>query len=576
MSRDLSLLSPEFRGAVGRVLAACYELGVEIRPYVTVRDPSEQARLWRQSRSIEEITQAIHSLESNGAPFLAQVLRSVGPQNGDHVTDALPGLSWHQWGEAVDCYWQVGGQANWSTRDKVRLADGREMNGYRLYGEIAVAQGLTSGGFWSTPVDWVHIQQRKEAVERLYGWPQIDQEMRKRFGEAGGLASAATPAIEDKFVRVKGDKLYVNGKPFRFVGVNIRGLVHYGAQYSHGPGMPWPMVSMDPAVHAAPQRAQLIEAYSFGARVVRVFLAHQLAETDEIIRQLKGLLGTIKDLGYNDLYLLPALTNFYESVPFHVRGDNAEVRDDHKFYRDGILNVEWYRGGHQNYYRPFVERIVSEFKDEPNILAWEVGNELAIGNVLGISDRAKAELVKDFMRHIAHIIKAIDPEHLVTTGMTSTSKAWMRTGSNGDDDNDFRRSLYEPFDFVTIHYPRDAANLFGSNVDDVKLAQNLLDSPKPFIIEEDLVLQKGFPPHIPDSDRGGDSCDHRPLCFQHHLEEWLGKQDDCGRGASGYMIWGFDKAGVNDDDPGGIGPKNPPDWGELRNLFSTFAEKLAK
>jgi hypothetical protein len=594
MSRDLFSLVPDFREAIGRVLSSCYEQGFEMRPYFTVRDPWTQARLWRQSRSIEEIMRAIRDLEKNGAAFLADVLRSVGPQQGPHLTDALPGLSWHQWGEAVDCYWYLDGEAEWSTRRKVKLNDGREINGYRLYGEIAVAQGLTSGGFWHNLVDWPHIQKRSGAILGDYAWPDIDREMQERFERNESAVDTAEPtafdfapaasdalSIANRFVEADGNRFCVNSKEFRFVGVNIRGLVHYGQQYSHGPGMPWPMVTQDAQIRERPRHFQLQSAHSFGVRVVRVFLANANATPTEVGDGLEKLLSIITDdLGYSvdgpdPLYLIPALTNFYSSVPFYVRGDNGEVHPDHNFYGDGKLTAEWYQGGYQHYYQPFVESIIDRFKEHPNIFAWEVGNELALGNVPGIPDEDKARLVAEFMHRMAEIIGDLHPKQMITTGMTSTAKAWMRNV----EDLGLRRFLYEGFDFVTIHYPRDKPNVFGANTDDIQLAKDP-EKPKPFIIEEDLVCKSGFKNPNADHDqeiqRGCEPCDDRAVCFKRHLEEWLGNDDGPGRGAGGYMIWGFDPTNINDGDPGGIGGiKNPDDWPLLRDLFRNYAIGLA-
>ena len=187
MSKDLNLLNPDFRETVKQVLIICAKQGVEMRPYFTIRDPWKQAKLWRQSRSIEEITQAIANLEGNGASFLAHILRSVESQYGLPVTNALPGLSWHQWGEALDCYWYQNGVAEWSIRKKIRIKDGREINGYRLYGEQAVANGIISGGFWPGLVDWVHIQQRTKSVLHYYTWAEVDTEMQRLFSPVPSL-----------------------------------------------------------------------------------------------------------------------------------------------------------------------------------------------------------------------------------------------------------------------------------------------------------------------------------------------------------------------------------------------------
>src|SRR5690348_4825038 len=114
MAADLNDLVPEFRAKVSQLLQNCATQGVQMVPSEGVRPPATQAIYWRQSRSIVEINQAIAMLRDEGAPYLASVLDGVGPQHGDEVTKVLPGNSWHQWGEAVDCFWEVDGKAEWS------------------------------------------------------------------------------------------------------------------------------------------------------------------------------------------------------------------------------------------------------------------------------------------------------------------------------------------------------------------------------------------------------------------------------------------------------------------------------
>ncbi len=140
MAIDLKLLDPAFAAQVTVLLQKCRSQGFEMRPYAGLRSPIDQAKLWRQSRPIEEIKARIDAFDAAGAKFLASCLRKAGPQNGDHVTDAPPGYSWHQWGEAVDVFWVVDGKAQWSTRTSVK---GR--NGYRVFADAAAAMGLTAG-----------------------------------------------------------------------------------------------------------------------------------------------------------------------------------------------------------------------------------------------------------------------------------------------------------------------------------------------------------------------------------------------------------------------------------------------
>ncbi len=178
MAANLDLLVPGFRDPVVTMLRRCADRGVEMRPNATVRPPLEQAKLWRQSRTIGEITARIDELEAADAPFLAACLRDVGPQHGDPVTNAIPGLSWHQWGEALDCFWVVDGKAEWSTTKKIG-----GLNGYHVYAEEAAAQGLTAGGLFTSLKDWPHVQlQAAGSPLKVHTLVAIDREMRKRFG----------------------------------------------------------------------------------------------------------------------------------------------------------------------------------------------------------------------------------------------------------------------------------------------------------------------------------------------------------------------------------------------------------
>ncbi|SHG98687.1 D-alanyl-D-alanine carboxypeptidase [Kaistia soli DSM 19436] len=173
MAAELSLLNPGFGALCKTLLETCSQHGAEMRPNEGVRDPWQQARYWRQSRSKEEITAAIARLNNSGANYIAEILDEVGAQHGDPVTNALPGASWHQWGLALDCFWLVGGVAEWSTS---RTVNG--INGYRLYADQAEQLDLTAGGRWRSIKDWPHVQ-AKGPVSPLnkFTWAEINDEM---------------------------------------------------------------------------------------------------------------------------------------------------------------------------------------------------------------------------------------------------------------------------------------------------------------------------------------------------------------------------------------------------------------
>ncbi len=177
-SRNIDDLISELRPNARTLLQNCRARGIEMRPYETLRPPIEQGKLWRQSRTREQVQAKILELRNAGAEFLAFCIESVGPQSGRHVTDAPPGLSWHQWGEASDFFWVVNGAAEWSTTRKIN-----GLNGYRVYAEEAEQLGLTAGGLWPRFKDWPHVQlQSASDPNKLFTLVQIDQTMRERFG----------------------------------------------------------------------------------------------------------------------------------------------------------------------------------------------------------------------------------------------------------------------------------------------------------------------------------------------------------------------------------------------------------
>jgi peptidoglycan L-alanyl-D-glutamate endopeptidase CwlK len=171
MSTDTSILEPEFREKIEKVLEGCKRRGFELRPFFTVRDVLEQARLWRQSRPLTEIERVVRKLRREGASFIADSIEKVGPQYGRWATNNLPGQSWHQWGMAIDCFViPDDGHSVWSSKHP----------GYLAYAEESRSLGLTAGYFW-TRQDAVHVQNYKEGVRSRYTWVEINQEMKERF-----------------------------------------------------------------------------------------------------------------------------------------------------------------------------------------------------------------------------------------------------------------------------------------------------------------------------------------------------------------------------------------------------------
>jgi hypothetical protein len=178
MSNSLSDLVPEFAPQAKELLQRCDDLHIVMRITETLRTPFIQAKLWRQSRTKAVVQARIQKLRVDGAPFLASCLERVGPQSGDPVTNALPGLSWHQWGEAMDCVWIANGKETFSLKLKVG-----GLNGFHVYAEQAEKMGLTAGAFFQSIKDFPHVQLRGDASPLSHHTlHEIDAVMKARFG----------------------------------------------------------------------------------------------------------------------------------------------------------------------------------------------------------------------------------------------------------------------------------------------------------------------------------------------------------------------------------------------------------
>jgi peptidoglycan L-alanyl-D-glutamate endopeptidase CwlK len=174
--QSLLPLIPAMRVKMEYVLEGLFREKITFRAYAVMREPKEQARLWRQSRSIEEINAAVKKLLDEGAPYLAKTLLDVGPQHGRWATNNLPGQSWHQYGEAIDLVLVSKAARNiWTSShsDYERLAD------------AAGRAGLTSGLNWRHR-DVNHLQLRPEATRAYYSWEALNNLCKSRYGPLNG------------------------------------------------------------------------------------------------------------------------------------------------------------------------------------------------------------------------------------------------------------------------------------------------------------------------------------------------------------------------------------------------------
>src|SRR4051794_36330796 len=181
MAADLNELIPEFRANVTRGLAALAGEGLPFKPYFTLRDPVKQAGFWRQSRSKAVVDDKLQELTGLGCDFIVACFEKAGSQNGPRVTGALPGESWHQWGEAVDCFLEdAAGNAIW------------ESPKYARFGTVGDSNGMWWGGHFNDNDHWQH--RRVEPPDVFGNIKRINDALRDRWGDAHSIQPAAALA----------------------------------------------------------------------------------------------------------------------------------------------------------------------------------------------------------------------------------------------------------------------------------------------------------------------------------------------------------------------------------------------
>lgn len=158
-SRSVHDLTAEVQAKYLTVQKECSLNGVPILLYCTLRSCEDQAKLWRQSRTRQQVEEKAAKFKARGLTFLADILIGVGSQKGDlgkHVTMACCGESWHNYKEAFDCVPLVGGKPDWDwQREK------GDMEEWLIYGKAVRKAGLVWAGDWTTFKEFPHAQLRQ-------------------------------------------------------------------------------------------------------------------------------------------------------------------------------------------------------------------------------------------------------------------------------------------------------------------------------------------------------------------------------------------------------------------------------
>lgn len=163
-SRLISDLVPEMQEKAEFVKQRCMESGFEINIYCTLRSLEEQAQLYMQSRTQDEIDVKITKLNNLGFTFIADILIHTPHKIvnlGRHVTNAGPGESFHNYKEAFDAApTTADGNLDGVAKGKIIWDYNVARTEWDLYGEAVVAAGLNWAGNWTSFPEMPHAQLR--------------------------------------------------------------------------------------------------------------------------------------------------------------------------------------------------------------------------------------------------------------------------------------------------------------------------------------------------------------------------------------------------------------------------------
>jgi hypothetical protein len=200
------------------------------------------------------------------------------------------------------------------------------------------------------------------------------------------------------FVTRSGSQLLLDGKPFRFTGLNI-----YNASnrqycwYSMGTGS-----GLDSA----------LEAIGPGQKVFRTWFFQRLATTNGS-RDWTALDHTVMTARVHGQRIIATLGNQYEDCEVPYEGSRSQKTEG------------WYRDGYQKQrasdmpasYREWVAEVVQRYRSDPTILSWQLINEATDPtDSSGRCGPTAAITLRSFAEDMARLIKGIDPNHLLSLG----------------------------------------------------------------------------------------------------------------------------------------------------------------
>jgi endo-1,4-beta-mannosidase len=259
------------------------------------------------------------------------------------------------------------------------------------------------------------------------------------------VATAVDGATSDDFVTRSGTQLRLNGTAYRFTGLNI-----YNANSVDNC---WYTLGEDSEDGHALHRT--LARIGEGNEAIRAWFFQSLATT-----------GGARDWGAFDHTLAVARRHGVKVIA--TLGNQWGQCEGWDSYTDGYKTESWYAGGYKTLpgspgmpasYREWVGEVVSRYKNNPTVLAWQLVNEAEDKASYGgpCSDTA-ASTLRSFAADMAGLVKRIDSNHLLSLGTIGSGQC----GATGSDYRDLHAvsgiDLCEYHDYQSGAMPGDEWN----------------------------------------------------------------------------------------------------------------------
>lgn len=207
------------------------------------------------------------------------------------------------------------------------------------------------------------------------------------------------------FVQACGNKLCINGQPFRAIGANFYDAAGNQNGYYCGPVSSDMNGFLDSMFGSLQTQA--------GSNVLRFWAFQSYTNGGTDWSNFDRVIQYAKAHGF---HLIVTLENQWTDCT-----------------QGGYKYDTWYQSGYKspygNYklsYRDYVQAVVNHYKNEPTIMAWMLMNEAESKTTGGSSDPTA---LYNFAQDMTTLIHSIDPNHLVTLGTIGSGQPGI-SGSN--------------------------------------------------------------------------------------------------------------------------------------------------